>query len=220
MRSAGLVLVGIVALLAACGAQAGNADLNQFCRVTLEFPSDQGRADFIDANVESIIARAPAVTLWSHPTAAKAYVFAERDVCPASALDDVLGLPGTDAVATSRETVTQSALTGMIAAEDRGPSWNQDSVRQCVLRGRQVRDEPWGFMRSLMGSGLRDPSVHGNGESIFFSANESCTLVERVAQAAMLQTNGGVVDLRFCANSSHRACGDPMEFGTLRAPIN
>jgi hypothetical protein len=217
------LMAGLAALtLCACGSVTGdgNRDRDLFCHVTLEFSGDAERAAFITTNAEALIAGAPSVTLWSHPVEAKTHLLAERDVCPSSNLDGAFGVTGIDAAASGRETISKAAFAAELSNENRGVvSWDSDSPRQCVVRARQESQDPWKFMGDLMYTGLRGGAVHGDGEQIFFSADEPCAIVQRVAHASAAQSDRGVSGLAFCANSSHRACGDRNDLGVGDAAL-
>jgi hypothetical protein len=151
--------------------------------------------------------------LSSHLTRPEIILASERDACP-SDLDRAFGLRGVDEAADTARTATMRQIVINRSDEMANyQTWDQDHVRQCVARiERDISDEEFAVMERLVMSGLRDGQVHRTDDAaIFFSAEESCDLVERIARAA-LSTNSTTGELYLCPSSSHRACGDPAIF--------
>jgi hypothetical protein len=119
-----------------------------------------------------------------------------------------------DEAATAARTATmQQMVVGRSGEMASYQAWDQDHVRQCVVRiEREISDEDLVVMQGLVMSGLRDGQVHRTDDAgIFFSADESCDLVEHITRAT-LSTNSLRGELHLCPRSSHRACGDPAIF--------
>lgn len=214
MRALILAFIVIAAACSATTAQTAAPSTSRqrpVCYIVLAFPDDAARVAFISRNTESITAQAQHLVFGSAPTRPVIHGLMYQ-ACPSGSLDYALNLRGADAAERSREDTTVSEATAAVAQDNASlPSWNQDDPRQCVgILTTPQSTGYWQFMRRVALSGLRGVSVHGDGDHVYFSADESCALVQQVADAALPPLT---VQPHYCANTSHRACGDPTTFG-------
>ena len=168
MRYATLLLL---AVLAACGQpRVKEGEQGLVCHATLLFPSDDARMDFLSRNAEQIAQRTSQehLMLASSHSRPIVHIVTTNAACPRSGFDRAYGLDGVDALSIATEFASiENISSGFARDEPNVSSWDQDHVRQCVVRiGLERENRHWAVMRVLVSSGLRDAFVHRDNDGI------------------------------------------------------
>lgn len=183
-------------------AAAGASD--NLCVSVIRFAGNDERRAFVDANAEAIV-RAVSTGgfgLTANRTGDGLLAFVWAPSCPEPGLDAAFGLDGADARTERRYARPEAAYDRDPEDSDPPPpDWNQDTPRRCVLRlyDRQRGDR---LHAALVNAGLRDPAVIEQMPDLYISADESCTLMQRLAALADPEHRA-----RYCENTSLASCG-------------
>jgi hypothetical protein len=203
MLKAALTLVGLFVAVAACVGPNDESNLPaQACLASVEFVSDDARAQFVTANISglSVAARdrvayatANGATgdsvefITTYPSCTEASLRAQFEFeRNATAAFSVSSMDSEDA---------QMRLSSAIV-----PRRDEQYQWRCV-----VRTSHQGFIRRLVEVmdfvGLRTPQVEGANDNLFLAADDDCAVVSAVFLQASL-----------------RQCGYPQEIGIVPSP--
>lgn len=223
MVKAALALTGLFVALGGCVAPRDDANLSaQACLASVQFVSDDARAQFVTTNVSRLTVAARDRLAYATANGATGnsveFVATHPDCTEASLRERFEFAPSATASFSASLMPSEDAQIRLSSAittrRDEQHQW------RCVVRTRHQ-----GFILRLVEVmdfvGLRTPQVEGSNDNLFLAADDDCEVVSAVFSQALQDVEGrhlASADYEVCPHSSLRQCGYPQEIGIVPSP--
>lgn len=179
------------------------------CVLTIQFPSEASRSNFILTNSSTAVerARSQEMFLQTDEDGRTVFVFTQHEICSDVTLDTAYGLRQLDGHMVGTNQLDADEIVRRLSITS---AWTEESRQQCVVAFPAEPAKTGYLMATVPYLGLRKTQMRGADGIFYMGAEEECELVKDVALAAaqyfQLRDSNSI---RSCQNSSFYECGYP-----------